>query len=1707
MHRHSFKVLTLLANFFFLCTIASPSILRSLDNAPVLHFTLTRRGGQFAPQEFGRDHANLSYLAEELKRAESRFNLTQRQFSGNKLVRKAKSAADGGKGEGMLMSEVSNDGIWYTKFNIGSPPQEIEVDLNMLVSDFYVMTTTSRIGSKYDDYFSQSVIKSLDRPYPICSEPTDVFHLPTVNTSIPLSFAYCRPLKFSLQTLGASGSTLGLAPSEHLGQIRSASFLKQLLDKDAIQRSVFSLMLINGQDGVLSLGGTAAGAVALVESQTKSQLDSLGGGENEDLKPAEQLQPLKKRGRTSKGITVREPEWDDGWTWSDVQGAEGWWQVLMDGVWVDGSKVLKNQAVVIDMNSPFILAPPLAAKAFYASVSGSRPLPAPFSNFYVFPCLNPPHLHFEFGGKTFPFMQGGRGAEWSGIPGGKFSLGRLEAGSGYCIGAVVETRMGIKEERDEIVHDGKRGSSTTSRGGLGGNGMRDVWVIGEGFFRGVGGVFDFRERRSLDSSLKKNTAFIKRLRTAITASGSATFLQEIQSLSLHKYLSEVISASYEGLCRLKTSGEIAAGVVVISALHQRFGPSEYTSYLGWLLGRGLSTPDKSQLKGLTQEAREKEEKDRLTRQRVLLKVVTELWLVGFLRSLDDVARPDDVTARGKEIAGPSAAGKTKSVQGASKSDRSADAEPFPLEVLKDLLGHDKEHANLPLVVLFVKSFAWDVLGIRSTGAERQKSVKADGAIVEAREPYEQSSTDEDSVAKVDDPPLTSPELQQRFKNVINRYFEDVKLHIIRDNKTITVQGRRNAEAYVKSGEVFEDRQAHYDKQLKSQEKLIANAQVLCDALENQEMPDLKEKDASDTTAYPGIGLIKTGEYLRGQTDGAGIWEDDEERRFYENLVDLQDRVPGVLLEDGKKKKSEGEEQIGKRTEGQSEGKDSTEKPTQSTGSDDQSTAIANKTVGAQVDALLARLPELQNKEQIDQAAMDFCFLNSKASRNRLIKAVQDVPKGRSDLLPSYSRLVATLGKYLPDISHALVSYLDEEFRSLQRRKQKDFLGQVRTGNIRYLAELTKFGVVPEHIIFHCLKVSLDDFSRMNIEIIGNLLENCGRYLLRNPDTSPRMNSFLETLQRKKGAQHLGQQERMLIENAMYYVSPPERAAIEQKERTPVELYVSRLIYLDMNKRTYTKVLKSLRKLHWEETEVVDLLEKIFSKPGKVKYSNIHLLAVLLGSLYRYHQDFVIMVIDNLLENVTVGLEQNDFKFNQRRLAEVKYLGELYNYKMVDSPVIFDTLYRIVTFGHPGGTPTQDRLNPLDLPDDYFRVRLVCTILDTCGVCFDRGQAKKKLDFFLTFFQYYIRTKATLPMDIDFMIQDTFATIRPQMKLTTSLEEAASNFANLVKQNYKSQEPEKPLETEDPDEGVSSDDEADDDEPQIPDVDDRSSSDEAEVETEALTNNQSKNDSDFEEEIIVTRQEEEHDPEAEAEFDRELAKMMSESLDSRKFDRRPIFDVPLPMRKALRETSSVPIEDSGNEGTSTPPKTNTMAFSLMTKKGNRQQTRTIEMPSDSHFAVAMKTQKEAERAEQQRIKDLVLSYDPDSSTDQAGKENDLYFDYFSQTNPNLPQQKAGFPNLAPNQEITLAHTSMSKGLGGEKHGFSHHQHNASLQQSSPNNVNARPADRSGANRGGHRARKLQLSDVDWYGQKSDPSRVQGRKVSHRGSHNRTRKVVG
>jgi regulator of nonsense transcripts 2 len=94
---------------------------------------------------------------------------------------------------------------------------------------------------------------------------------------------------------------------------------------------------------------------------------------------------------------------------------------------------------------------------------------------------------------------------------------------------------------------------------------------------------------------------------------------------------------------------------------------------------------------------------------------------------------------------------------------------------------------------------------------------------------------------------------------------------------------------------------------------------------------------------------------------------------------------------------------------------------------------------------------------------------------------------------------------------------------------------------------------------------------------------------------------------------------------------------------------------------------------------------------------------------------------------------------------------------------------------------------------------------------------------------------------------------------------------------------------------------------------------------------------------------------------------------------------------------------------------------------------------------MKTQQQADREEQQRIKNLVLNYD--LSTDNEpndGEDNPSSLDPFLQRNPNWnlnTKSRKGFEKRSSQREPKL--------------------------------------DKSSSNRTGFRARRLQLSDVDWY----------------------------
>ncbi|TFY82343.1 hypothetical protein EWM64_g1662 [Hericium alpestre] len=1061
--------------------------------------------------------------------------------------------------------------------------------------------------------------------------------------------------------------------------------------------------------------------------------------------------------------------------------------------------------------------------------------------------------------------------------------------------------------------------------------------------------------KAVDSSLKRHTALIKRIRQSIGVENRDTILKDIDTLSLEKYIDEIAGAIPEGIVRCKLEKDVWSAA-------ETFTPAVLSH-----LSHALAPPARTALANIAQEQRDKEESARVARQRPVLRVCSELALVGIIR--------DAPNRSGGE---------------------------WIMKALRELLSGDPSLSSLPLLTTFLKSFARPFLGLTPPPSSKQVSATAEPGKLSG----ETTATTEKEngilePAISEEEELVEKDIRDRFKKMCEGYFDNVAKKLAIEHKRLQDQDRRNHEAYIRSGEIFEDRQQAYEKMTKSYEKLLASCQTLSELL-YVPMPKLP-KDSQTTNSIQ-IGSIASSlltdeiEDVALATSG-GKWEDDEERRFFEEIQDLREVVPKSILgveetkeekneEDVEKERLAEEEEMKKlqeelaglnisaqgedrRAEKASEGEDSdedddgAETPTPSTPKETSPPATPNMAPQGPsqlLTALLARLPDCTNRSLIDQAAVDFAFLNSKAARKRLVKFLTQVPKNRTDLLPHYSRLVTTLNKYMPDIGKDLVDHLDEEFRYLQRKKNvvKE-LESVRLKNTAWLSNLTKFKVVPPHLILHMFKVCLDDFSGTNIDNITWLLEGCGRFLLRNDETKQRFAAMLELMKRKQSMQHFDQRQQLMLENAYYQANPPERAPRQEKERSPIELFVRHLIYDVLAKKTIDKVLKLLRKLDWDDPSIVRILHKVFTKPYKLRYSNVALLAMLTYDLQRYHPDFAISVVDQIFEDVRRGLEQNVYSTNQRRVATIKYLGELYIYRLISSTLVFDTLWSLVTFGHPEGHPLPRFPCPVDMPDDFFRVRLVCVLLDTCGMCFDRGSQKKKLDAFLTFFQYYVLCKEPIPMDVEFMLTDSVEAVRPKTVMYKSTEEAAAAVDEMFAAAYQSA-------------GIAT---GDDSGEESGDEDDRPADEEEDGEDDGDESVAEDREPSPEPDIVVTSVQENLGPseEAEAEFAKELARLVTDaSAESRKVDRRTaqtLWESSVLPSVARRKRAEEEEEDGVPAAASGP---SIMNFTMITKRGNRQQARQLAIPAESALAIQTRTAQLQDKVEQQQLKRLVLDYE-------------------------------------------------------------------------------------------------------------------------------------
>ncbi|XP_071816904.1 regulator of nonsense transcripts 2-like isoform X3 [Apostichopus japonicus] len=1112
---------------------------------------------------------------------------------------------------------------------------------------------------------------------------------------------------------------------------------------------------------------------------------------------------------------------------------------------------------------------------------------------------------------------------------------------------------------------------------------------------------DFFVRK--DSSLKKNTAFVKKLKT-LTESQRESLSKEFEGLNLTKYISEAATSISEAKIKM---ADIPCAIYMASLMHRRY--VDFAAHLLDAIQRSLPVLMK------------KDEKDKNIvtfdpRIRLQLRLLAELIVHGIFTEKEGL--------------------------------------PLLNNALATVLKSDREnHSNLSIIISFTKYCGEDFAGITSRKSK----------LLAQKYGHELLTSE-----------VVSPQPKTAYRHLLKDHFIVLSKHLKDEHKALKNLERHSRKILQTKGELSTERRKTLEETQTAFQKLQINTSNFSDLID-EDMPDLP-KDEVDEDDLLTIDFLHPEKNMADFDFENSRWEDEDTRTFHENLIDLRTMVPAILFkncakiktpeetssaEDMKKLEedlkmmeiTESSETESQASKGTAEGEEDPSLPLEAEMvveevepeedqvlEEDQEGEVEqeeaedgetnpNMSMKVMLDTFLQKLPTCINRDFIDKAAVEFCMnLNTKANRKRLVQCLVDVPRQRLDLLPFYSRLVATLHSCMSDVATNLADKLKMNFRyHLRKKDQMHIESKIKT--VRFIGELTKFKMYPKVETLQCLKSLLQDFRHHNIDMACAVLETCGRFLYRTADSHLRVKILLDMMMRKKSRMPLDDRHNTMIENAFYYCNPPEVQKAERKVRPPMHEYIRKLLFKDLSKNMVEKVLKQMRKLDWTDQKVKLYAMKCLSSVWNIKFGNIHCMANLVAGLVSYYDNVGIYVVDGVLEDIRAGMEINHPKFNQRRVSMVKFLGELYNYKMVESTVIFRVLYSFIRVGVSldANNPT-----PFDPPDHLFRIRLVCTLLDTCGHFFDRGNSKKRLDCFLIYFQQYYFFKKSLPvfdpearpfpLDCDNAVMDTVECLRPKLKFYADIEEANQAVADLKRdclQKLSEKVPPEQLAAFQQQMNQSNDTTG---YPNLPSImegdenesedfvrtpagfsdmleDDEDSDSVMEVDADgdgfnSAPNSQSQltgeeetaddvdgmdEDEDLPEESAGETEEDdqmavikgapklincEEDDDFSSEYEKLMAETYQRTVETSKVPQLdigvPVLHKPTP--KKLTFSSMQPLQEEEK---------NTMNFTLMTKKGNKQQLKAFEVPIDSTLVTNLKNREEAEQAEKQRLKKLTL----------------------------------------------------------------------------------------------------------------------------------------
>ena len=454
--------------------------------------------------------------------------------------------------------------------------------------------------------------------------------------------------------------------------------------------------------------------------------------------------------------------------------------------------------------------------------------------------------------------------------------------------------------------------------------------------------------------------------------------------------------------------------------------------------------------------------------------------------------------------------------------------------------------------------------------------------------------------------------------------------------------------------------------------------------------------------------------------------DETEKSFYQDLPDLKARLPASLLAD----------------------------------------AVPSASDHKWSD-FLKQFQSLNSKDSADDLAIIWfeSGFNSKGNRKQLFSLFN------KEASPVHSRFLASIAPF--NCSEVVASIVED----LKKRCLLEYQDRA----IKTVGEFTKFSLCPLGVSLELMQTYVNDFSSKSAEAASWLLISCGRFLINHPDVGTVVDNLLTRLVKLTRSSSLPAKVVMAVDDAYYQAKPRRVFSIENESTVPVsplEKYIQYLAQVEIYRMDEEEVLRLIRRLPWsgESGRIVKncLKSAILQLGLNANYVKVYCIASLLAGLVKYQEEFVVDVIDTVLEQFQVGIEKEDFRQAPSRMRLARLIAELYAFKLIDSFTVLDILYQLIGFrssssyGASEHTVLREILvnefsevaGLVDEPSwSFVRINLVATILTTVCEFFHRGgKNRSRILRFLVLFRRYLYSHcqgSPVPTRIVNVVNDLF----------------------------------------------------------------------------------------------------------------------------------------------------------------------------------------------------------------------------------------------------------------------------------------------------------------------------------------------------------------